>query len=327
MPMATDYYKVLGVKRGATDAEIRKAYRELARKYHPDLNPDDAEAKRRFQEVQEAFETLSDPQKREMYDRYGSSFRYAGTGGGAGGPGGQYGFEFQDIDLGDLFGSRFGPDEEDLSGLGGFADMFRSFRQGPGRTSARARTSRGTRARGVDVHQEIHIPFKLAVTGGDYEVQRRRADGRVESLTVKIPKGIEDGRKIRLRGQGEASLPGLQAGDLILTVRVQPHPFFERRDNNLYVKVPVTLKEAAMGAVVDIPSPRGTIALRIPPGTSSGKKLRVKGYGVEPSKGPAGDLYAEIQIVLPENLGEEGRQAVESLERAYRRSPRTQLHW
>ena len=142
------------------------------------------------------------------------------------------------------------------------------------------------------------MPFNTAVTGGEAMISVQRHNGKLDTINVKIPIGIDDGQKIRLRGQGEADV-GEQAGDILITIRVSPHPYFQRRGNRLDVRVPITLTEAVQGAKVDIPTPQGTITLSIPPGTSSGRKLRVKGHGVNPSKGKPGDLFAEVQIVLP----------------------------
>ncbi len=320
-----DYYKILGVPRNASLSEIQKAYRKLARKLHPDVNPNDKDAKKKFQELQAAFEVLSDPQKREMYDRYGSSFEAMGGGprpGSTWGTGATSGFEqygpFEDVDFAQFFGERFG------SQFGGeFSDLFAQFRQGPGRT----RRTSTARRRGEDVHQEITIPFQTAVTGGEVELDVRRPDGRIETLRVKVPAGIEEGKKIRLRNQGTSPLPDVPPGDLLLTVRIQPHPHFQRRGNNLYVKVPVTLAEAVLGARVDVPTPKGTVSLRIPPGTSSGAKLRIRGHGVEPPNSPPGDLLAEIQIVIPKNLDESSQQFIRQLDERYPQNPRADLRW
>jgi len=322
--MAEDYYKTLGVGRDASSADIQKAYRKLARKYHPDLNPDDKTAKGKFQEVQRAFDVLNDPSKRELYDRYGSSFESMGAGAGPRGgraawspePGGE------EIDFSQLFGERFGGGDPS----GGFADIFTQFRRaGGGKRSGRAQG-----ARGGDVAAELEIPFATAVLGGQTQISLQRPDGQVETLSVKIPQGISEGKKIRLRGKGEA-VPGGAAGDLLITVHVAPHPWFTRKGNNLEVRVPVTLAEAALGAKVDVPTPKGTIALSIPPGSSSGRKLRVKGHGVAGRNGEAGDLYAEIQIVLPSPLDEECLELVKKLDAhaqsAHAQQPRKDLRW
>jgi len=324
--MPQDYYKVMGVPRDASQADIQKAYRELARKYHPDMNPNDRGAKKKFQELQAAFEVLNDPQKREMYDRYGSSFETMGAGGprgGAWGTGPRSGFTgregFEDIDLSQFFGQRFGGEPE-----AGFAEVFSRFRSGPGRTR---RTRPGTPRRGEDYHQEITIPFNTAVNGGEVRLGLQRPDATEETLSVRIPAGIAEGKKIRLRGQGGPSLGGGPPGDLLLTVRVTPHPYFQRRGNHLHVKVPVTLAEAALGAQVDVPTPKGMVSLRVPPGTSSGTKLRIKGHGVAPASGPAGDLMAEIQIVLPKGLDDASREMIRQIDARYPQNPRTDLRW
>ncbi len=324
--MAEDYYKILGVNRDASPADIQKAYRKLARKYHPDLNPEDKNAKTKFQEVQRAFDVLNDPSKRELYDRYGSSFESMGAGAGphaggrtqwGGGPAGG-----EEIDFSQLFGEKVGGDPTSM-----FGDMFSQFRRAGGRSRREAPQSA---ARGTDVSAELEIPFATAVLGGQAQIALRRKTGKVDNLQVKIPPGIEEGKKIRLRGQGEAG-PGGARGDIFIIVHIAPHPWFQRRGKHLEVRVPVTLAEAALGAKVDVPTPRGTISLRVPPETSSGKRLRIKGHGVAGRNGEAGDLFAEIQIVLPTPLDPESIELIKKLDAhtqtAHPQQPRRDLRW
>lgn len=327
--MATDYYTALGVSRNATPEEIQKAYRKLARKYHPDKNPDDATAKKKFQEVQQAFEILSDADKRTRYDKFGSDFESLGAGGpGRSGPGGWHyttsdGTQAYPFDLNDLFGA--GGQNVEFEGGGGFADIFKHFR----RTGADAGGARRRERveRGADLKHEITIPFNTAVLGGKAAIMVQRADGHVETINVKIPAGIDDGKKIRLRGQGEAGTGAAPAGDILVTVRVGPHPSFRRSGTRLDVRVPVTLEEAINGAKIDIPTPHGTIALSLPPNTSSGTRLRIKGQGVREANQNPGDLYAEIQIVLPEQLSDEERQQLTSISARHPQTPRKDLRW
>jgi DnaJ-class molecular chaperone len=318
--MANDHYATLGISRSASDEEIRKAYRTLARKYHPDLHPDDATAKKKFQEVQDAFDVLSDEKKRSMYDRYGAGFEQMGGSGrpGAGpqwrpGAGGQ-GVEF---DLNDLFGGGAA-----AAGGGGFADLFKQFTRGGGGATRQAAPQRGQ-----DIAHEITVPFSTAVLGGEAAISLQRVDGKVEALTVKIPAGIEDGKRIRLRGQGEQPPGGQPAGDLLLTVHVAPHPSYTRRGKRLDIVVPISLAEALRGTKVAIPAPRGTITLTIPPGTSSGKKLRVKGQGIAPAGQEPGDLFAEVQIVLPADLADDVREQIAQLVDSSPSNPRRDLRW
>lgn len=317
--MAEDYYQILGIPRDASPADIQKAYREMARKFHPDVNPD-KNAKKKFQEVQRAFDVLNDASKREMYDRYGSSFEEAAGGqrgptwSGRPGAGG-----FEDFDFSQVFGGQYGGDSAE-----GLGDIFSQFRRANARGGGRGRAARPQPA---DVRHEIEIPFETAILGGKTELRLQRPSGQVDTISVKIPAGIEEGKELRIRGQGEEAAPDGPRGDLFLTVRIAAHPCFTRRGANLHVRVPVTLSEAAAGGSVDVPTPYGTAAVRIPPGTSSGAKLRIKGQGVRPKKGEAGDLLAEIQIVLPKGLGAEDVTALREIDERHPTNPRQDLRW
>jgi len=293
--MADDHYQTLGVPRTASAEDIRKAYRELARKYHPDLHPEDDSAKEKFKKVQAAFDTLNDASKREMYDRYGSAFEGIGAGGprgggrnpfgaGNGGGGGSpFGGAGGEIDLESLFG-----------GGGGFGDIF-----GGGGAKSRSRR-RPVQEPGEDLNARIEIPFRLAIDGGKSDVRLDR-NGATETISVTIPQGVPDGARMRLRGQGMPGSGGGPAGDLLLEVTIEPHPTYRRDGDTLEVTLPVSLTEAIQGAKVDLPTPWGTISLRIPPMTSSGRKLRAAGMGVRHANGAKGDLIAEVQVMLPAN--------------------------
>lgn len=320
--MAADHYETLGVTRQATPEEIQKAYRAMARKHHPDLNPKDTKAKEKFQQVQAAFDVLNDPQKRELYDRYGNAYETFGGGAGPQRPGpnpwansggaGQGGY---DVNFEDLFGGGgMGGGE----GSGGFADLFKTFKQ---------RNKRAAPARGQNIEHTLTVSFATAVLGGEAQISLQRADGRTESLRVKIPAGIEPGKKIRLRGKGEESGNGGQAGDILIKVEVAPHPHFRRQGNRLDVRVPITLAEAIGGGKIDVPTPNGTITMTIPPGTSSGKKLRAKGQGVKSTSGETGDLFAEVMIVVPPGLDEADKTELLQVLNKYPQNPRSELQW
>lgn len=319
--MADDHYQTLGVPRTASAEDIRKAYRELARKYHPDLHPDDDSAKEKFKQVQAAFDVLSDSSKREMYDRYGSSFEGVGAGGPGGGwgggpfPGGG-GFPGggAEIDLESLFG-----------GAGGFEQLFggRGRKAGPGGRRRQAQTA------GEDLTARLSIPFTLAIDGGKAEVVVDRG-GKKETISVTIPQGIPDGARMRLRGQGHPGSGGGPAGDILLEVAIEPHPVFRRDGDTLEITLPITLAEAIEGAKVDVPTPWGTIALKVPPKTSGGRKLRAGGMGVRHANGAKGDLIAEVQIVLPESSDAAAVGRLLEAARAIQAgggNPRTQLTW
>jgi DnaJ-class molecular chaperone len=310
--MSEDHYQTLGVNRTATADEIRKAYRELARKYHPDLHPDDESAKEKFKQVQSAFDVLSDPSKREMYDRYGSAFEGFAPGGGGGFRGGSGPFPGGfpggggEIDLESLFG-----------GGGGFAEMFGGGRKSRGRKRSAATS-------GGDLSAEIQVPFKLAIQGGTTDVRVDRGGGG-ETITVKIPQGLPDGSRMRLRGQGLPGSGGGPAGDLLLLVRVDPHPLYRRDGDTLEVRLPISLAEAIDGGKVDLPTPWGTISLKIPPMTSGGRKLRAVGMGVRHADGTAGDLIAEVQIVLPAEI--DADLAARARTASLASEPRAGLRW
>jgi DnaJ-class molecular chaperone len=316
--MADDYYQILGVDRKASAAEIQKAYRKLARKYHPDMNPDDKSAKEKFQKIQQAYDVLNDADKRRLYDQYGSAFESAGAGGPGwesfrGGQAGPSGFE--GFDFGQMFGGE--------GGGGGFDDILRQF---TGRGGRRGRKPAGP-TRGADLEHDLQIAFHTSITGGEARLNLRRADGRAETIAVKIPAGIEDGKKLRLTGKGDLSPRGGPPGDLLIRIHVGKHPHFTRHGKDLEVRVPVTLAEAALGAKIDLPTPQGVISLKVPPGSSTGRRLRLKGMGVTTSDGAAGDLYAEIQIVLPPSLDEASLDLVRQLERRNPHQPRADLTW
>lgn len=326
-----DYYEVLGVGRGASEADIKKAYRRLARKLHPDVNPGDKAAQKRFQEVQEAYEVLQDAEKRRAYDRFG----HAGPGPGfdprsAGGPGGPgpggspfENFHFESGDLGDLFGNLFG-----------------GRRGGP--TGPRP---------GEDARAQIEVSFRDAVLGATTSLALRRerpcktcggtgragkgtcptcrGEGAVaesESLRVRIPEGTEDGGAIRLPGKGSPGIGGGPPGDLYVTVRVSAHPYFERRGNDVHGIVPVTVKEAYAGAEIDVPTIHGIVRAKVPPGTQGHQKFRLRGQGVkDPRTGHTGDHLYTVRVMVPRSVTPAGTDAATLLDSLYEGEVRADL--
>jgi DnaJ-class molecular chaperone len=328
--MSADYYETLGVSRSASADDIQKAYRKLARKYHPDLNPDDKTAQAKFKEVQQAYDALGDEKKRKMYDQFGPAYEQVAAGGAGPQWSGQVPPDFRGFDFGSAFGGggsggQVPPELDELlrqfTGGGGGA----SFDFGGGTTRRRRRRPAEP---GADVRHEVTVPFRTAVMGGEVSLRIRRGSGnKVEMLTVKIPAGIDEGQTIRLRGQGEPSRNDGSPGDLLVTVHIEPHPSYRRDGLDLIAKVPVTLAEAALGSKVDIPTPHGAISLKVPPGTSSGTRLRAKGQGIKKSSGDVGDLYAEIQIAIPKHFDDESAELVRRLDSHLRMYPRADLHW
>jgi len=329
MAAARDYYKILGVSKNASKEDIKKAYRSLARKYHPDLNPDDKMAEEKFKELQEAHEVLSDEEKRKTYDMFGSAeFRPGGqtTWRRAGDPGGssyQYTYSskdfpgFEDI-FKDIFGFRGDPRARRGAGRGAggtFRDIF-------------SYASREKPTKGKDLEYQIEIDFNTAIKGGvrDISISRQKLNNVItEKLSVKIPPGVATGSKIRVQGKGESGGKG-DKGDLYLKIKVKPHPIFKRKQDDIYLELPITYYEAALGKQVDVPTIDGTAKVSIPSGVQNGTKLRLKGKGVQNVKTKArGNQYVEIKIVMPDNIKESDKELFEKLAESNPYDPRTKF--
>jgi molecular chaperone DnaJ len=296
-----DFYKVLGVAKDVSEADIKKTYRKLARQFHPDSNAGDAKAESRFKEISEAYSVLSDPEQRTEYDQVramGSGARF--TSGAGGQPGG---FE-------DVFGSMFSGGQRRAGyQQNGFEDLLGGMFGGGGfgRTSG-GYQGYGGPTRGRDLSASTTLDFLTAINGETISLQP--SGGKV--IKVKIPAGVSDGQKIRLKAKGEASQDGGEAGDLVLTVAVRKHPVFERDGLNLRVDVPVTFVEATLGATVEVPTLGGEpVRLRVAAGTPSGRVLRVKGRGVSTAKG-TGDLLATVHVAVPSHLTDAAKKHLEA---------------
>lgn len=298
-----DFYKVLGVSKDVSEAELKKVYRKLARQFHPDSNPGDAQAEARFKEISEAYSVLNDKDQRAEYDQIramGSGARFT-----AGGAGGQGGFD-------DVFGGMFGGGGRPGAGSysyqrggqgGGFEDIFSMFGGGQGFGGQQ----RGPH-KGQDISASTTLDFVTAVRGDTVSLQTPEG----KTVKVKIPAGVSDGQKIKVRGKGHPSPDGGPHGDIVLTVKVRKHPVFEREGLNLRLQLPVTFIEAALGATIEVPTLGGDpVKLKITPGTPSGRVLRVKGRGVKSSKG-TGDLLAVVQVVVPSHLEGKAKEALEA---------------
>jgi curved DNA-binding protein len=300
-----NYYEALGVPRDASEDEIRRAYRKLARQYHPDVSKE-PDAEDRFKEVSEAYEVLRDPEKRERYDRLGANWKAGQDVSGAEGFDGSEGFQgfgqggFRDVRV-NFGGGDFGG--------GDFSDFFEGlFGTGGGR---RRRTAGfdGFSSRGADQEATLELSLEEAATGGKRRISM--ADGR--DYEVDIPAGVRDGQRIRLAGQGSSGSAGGPAGDLFLRVRIKPHPRFRVEGRDLHVDLPVTPWEAALGASVDVPTLSGTTRVKVPSGSSCGRRLRLKGEGMPAPRGERGDLYASVQIKVPKRLSKDEREHFERL--------------
>jgi curved DNA-binding protein len=302
-----DYYQVLGVSRGASDKDIRQAYRRLARKHHPDLNPGDKAAEARFKEIGEAYEVLSDPEKRKKYDRYGPNWQHAEAAEAAARQGG---FNFRrGAGPGGVRFETSGNVDEAL-----FGDLFGDLFGGMGRGGSRGRTAT---QRGEDYEQPVEVTLEEAFAGTQRTIQLQGPDGRVRRLEVKIPAGVADGSRIRMAGEGGPGLGGAPNGDLYLVVSLRPHPAFERKGDDLHVEAPVPLHVLVLGGEAQVPTPKGTrLALRIPPETQNGRVFRLAGQGMPHLQGGGrGDLYAKVSAVLPTQLSERERELFRELAR------------
>ena len=367
-----DYYELLGVSRKAAQKEIRQAYRKLARKYHPDLNPGDKSSEEKFKQVQEAYDVLSDNKKRQMYDQFG--FETPGAGGAPGGPdSGDAHFDFGGFDFGGGGGGA-GPS---------FRDLFSQYFHGGAAAEAPSRPEPGS-----SLEYQIEITFWEAVRGTVKKLTIARLDActdcrgtgtvgqpqtctacggsgqvtqtsgrmrfnltctrcggtgrirnlcrvcsgdgrvrRVDTIDVRIPAGVQTGSRVRVPGRGNAGTAGAPPGDLYIITEVQPHPFFERRGDDLYTIVPITVTEAALGAKIEVPTPDGRSLLRIPPGTNSGQKLRLRDKGVPSVRQPGrrGHQYVELQVFVPKPVDERVRELLRELDRLAPEDPRKDL--
>jgi molecular chaperone DnaJ len=298
-----DFYKILGVSKDVSDSDLKKAYRKLARQYHPDSNPDNPAAEAKFKEISEANSVLSDTEQRREYDQMramGTGARFS-AGGRPGQPGG-----FEDV-FGGMFGQGGGARQRTSSA--GFDDILGGMFGGGGfGQSTGGYRGFGGPTKGADLTASVTLDFMTAIKGDTISVQA--AGGR--PINTRIPEGVSDGQKIRLKGKGEASIDGGPAGDLVLAVTVRKHPVFEREGLNLRVDVPVTFIEAALGATIEVPTLGGDpVKLKVAAGTPSGRVLRVKGRGVKTSKG-TGDLLAEVVVAVPSHLPGAAKDALEA---------------
>ncbi len=307
--MSKDYYDLLGVKRGATEGEIKSAYRKLALKYHPDRNPNDKKAEDTFKQISEAYAVLSDQQKRAQYDQFGASgfhqkyssedifrgtdfgsiFREFGFGGAGGVGGGGGGFE-------DIFAGIFGG-----SPRGGFRGQAGGFQQ-------RA-------VKGQDVEYPVQIGFMDAFKGGERQISFSLNDpeNTRRDMSIKIPAGVKDGAKLRVPGRGAPSpYPGGEAGDLYVVIQVAPHPQFTREGDDILVSLPLKISEALLGTTADVDTPAGIKSVKVPAGVSGGTKIRMRGLGFKQGS-QQGDLYAVVQLQIPERLSKEQLQVAQSL--------------
>ena len=307
MSARKDPYQVLGVARNATEEQVKKAYRDLARKHHPDMNRGDKGSEERFKEIQHAYETLSDPEKKRNYDTFGA----AGFGGRGTGSQTRYsrGFPSMEEIFGDIFaqggfGGRGGAG-------GGFGEMF-DF--GQARRPAEPR----------HVRHSLTLDFRDAARGAEKELLVKSPGEAERKIRVKIPAGVDTGSKVRISGKGERTDSG--AGDLILDIRVSPHPVFRREGDDIYLDLPLTVYEAALGTRVDVPTVEGPVRLTIPPGVAGGTKMRIRGKGAKnPKTGKTGDQFAVVRIAMPEESEEGMERLMGEIAEKYPYDPRKKL--
>jgi curved DNA-binding protein len=328
-----DYYKVLGVSKDATDKQVKQAYRKLARKYHPDINPGDRGAEVRFKEINEAYEVLSDQEKRSKYDQLGANWKqYERVAREQ--PGGFPGFEGFRVDFG-------GPGNEQG---GGFSDFFKTFfgagldldellgrsRGGGFRGGFGGRTRGGfpsapVQGRDISAHLEITLEESYQGSRKRLSLQTNPATAP-QQIEVKIPAGVRDGSKIRVAGKGEASPEGGTTGDLYLEIKLTPHKLYQRDGDDLYVDVPVTVTEAALGAEIEVPTLSGKARIKVPPGSQSSRLMRLRGKGMPHLKGSGhGDLFVKLQVVTPTQISEREREILQELGTLRTENPRADL--
>lgn len=366
-----DYYKILGVDKSSSEKEIKKAYRRLARKFHPDINKNDAEAEAKFKEINEAYEVLKDKNKRQKYDEFGQYYAHAGEGqpgrgysGFRGQPGGGAYSQINIEDLSSMFGGS----------QGGFSDFFTSMFGGDfsKQTGSSRRTNRRSsdpsnfggfnfdtsgfaspRQKGADAEFNINLTLEEAAYGVEKVLEftkespcnicrgtgnssgslcqmchGRGVIAKPRRLEVKIPSGVKDGFKIRMKGEGSAGSGGGDPGDLYLVVRIQSHPYFELKNDELYCDVPITVTEAVLGGEIKLPVLNGSLTMKIPPGTQNGKifRLREQGFPTLKNKDKKGDLFVKVKIVIPENLSDEEMELFKKLSAYKHDNPRERIY-
>ena len=328
-----DYYQTLGVTKTSSEKEIKQAFRKLARKFHPDVNPGDKSAEARFKEINEAYEVLGDPDKRKKYDELGANWRMYEQAQQQGGWPGAAGSPFGDaagaggawnINMGGPGGYRTMTEEEmrDLFGdQDPFSDFFRTFFGGGGAREARGGRARARSQKGRDIEHPVELTLEEAYHGATRRISIKQG-GHARSVDVRIPAGVKDGSRVRAAGEGEAGASGGAAGDLYLRVQTRPHPVFERKGDDLHTSVNVPVTTAVLGGEAQVPTITGSVRLRIPETTQSGQVFRLKGHGMPVVGKPEarGDLYATVDVQLPRSLTSEQRQHYEALAKAERSS-------
>jgi len=336
--MATkrDYYEVLGVSKKAAADEIKKTYRKLARKFHPDTNRNDPSAESKFKEVQEAYDVLSDEKKRQAYDQFGhagvnstqaaeAAAAAAAAGRGAGGfrystqtPGGAT-VDFGEVDLNDLFESMLGGKARGGGGA-------RSARRGPFGNWGGQQEAPADHHTGGDITYPVNISFEQAARGTTVEVRLNTPDRSIdETISVKVPPGVDEGSKVRVRGKGQPGPGG--RGDLFIVTHVEPHPYFRREGDDIVLDLPISLAEAATGATVSVPTLDGRVELRIPAGIGSGKRLRIREKGLVTKGGARGDQFCRILIQIPADLTTDEKSQLASMDKAHGFSARKDVKW